>query len=97
VPGKGDYRIIISHAPQRPRADVYLFSPREAIPEFPIPLRAGETEPLLPLNQILHSLYDRAGYDLAVDYQQPPPDPPLSAEDAAWLDEHLRTVGIRMG
>lgn len=95
VQGQGDYRLIVSRAPQRPRADVYLFSLREAIPSIPIPLRPGETEPVLPLNQILHDLYDRAGYDLAVDYRQPPPNPPLSADDAAWLDERLRAVSLR--
>ncbi len=94
VQGQGNYRIIVSRAPQRPRADVYLFSLREAIPTIPIPLRPGEVEPLLPLNQILHDLYDRAGYDLAVDYQQPP-DPPLSTQDMTWLAEHLRAAGVR--
>lgn len=96
VPGTGDYRIIVSRAPQRPHADVYLFGLRDPIPAIPIPLHSGEAEPILSLNQILHDLYDRAGYDLAVNYQQPPPDPPLAAEDAAWLDEHLRTIGIRI-
>ena len=45
--------------------------------------RTGEPDPILALNQILHELYDRAGYDLAVDYSQPP-IPPLAADDADW-------------
>ncbi len=78
-----DYRIVISRSQQRPRADVYLFGVREPIPNFPIPLQPKEDEPVLPLNQILHELYDRAGYDLAIDYSQPA-DPPLMDDDAAW-------------
>ena len=69
---QSDYRLIVSRAPQRPHADVYLFTVREPIPAMPIPLQPGEAEPILPLNSILHALYDRAGYDLVIDYQQPP-------------------------
>ncbi len=94
-PGAGttDYRIIISRAPQRPHADVLLFSVRAPIPDAPIPLRDGEPEPLLPLNRLLHDLYDRAGYDLAVNDHQPA-EPLLAPEDAAWaaalIREHQR-------
>lgn len=78
-----DYRILISRSHQRPLADAYRFGVRDAIPDVPVPLRNGEPEPILMLNQILHELYDRAGYDLAVDYSQPPV-PPLVADDADW-------------
>ncbi|HEY52989.1 MAG TPA: DUF4058 family protein [Caldilineae bacterium] len=83
-----DYRIVVSRAQHRPRADVYLFSVRQPIPNIPIPLRPGESEPVLPLNQILHELYDRAGYDLAIDYSQPP-EPPLRKQDVAWAETLL--------
>jgi hypothetical protein len=80
---KTDYRIVVSRAQQRPRADIYLFGVRDTIPEFPVPLRRGETAPVLPLNQVLHDLYDRAGYDLAIDYSQAV-EPPLDEADAEW-------------
>jgi hypothetical protein len=57
--------LVISHSPG------VIFSLRDPIPTIPIPLRPGETEPVLNLNQILHNLYDQGGYDLAVDYHQP--------------------------
>jgi hypothetical protein len=44
---------------------------------------------------MLHSLYDRAGYDLRIDYTQAPPPPALSPDDAAWLDEQLKAAGVR--
>src|SRR5438309_144192 len=83
APGSNDYRIVISRSQHRPRADIYLFAVRDLIPAFPIPLRPGETAPTLLLNHILHELYDQGGYDLIIDYRQPP-QPPLSAGDAAW-------------
>ena len=84
-----DYRIVVSRAPFRPHADVYLFGVRDAIPDIPIPVQRGQTEPILPLNEILHDLYNRAGPDLAIDYGQPP-DPPLFDEDAEWAKRLLQ-------
>lgn len=81
--GQSDYRILISRAETRPLADLLPFSLREPIPSFRAPLQAGDEEPLLDLNRLLHDLYDRAGYDLRVDYTLDA-DPPLAPEDATW-------------
>jgi hypothetical protein len=78
-----DYRIVVSRAPQRPQAQVLLFGVRDRIPDVPVPLHADEPEAMLPLNTILHELYDRAGYDLAISYDTPA-EPPLTPADAAW-------------
>ncbi len=83
------YRIVISRSWQRPRADLYLFNLPQPIPSFLIPLRPGEQEPVLPLNKILHELYDQSGYDLAIDYGKLPP-PPLSAADRQWIIQLLQ-------
>jgi hypothetical protein len=88
-----DYRIVISRRQQRPHADLYLFNLRQPIPSFPIPLRPGEQEPVLPLNQLLHTLYDQGGYDLAIDYSRPV-DPPLAEADAHWATELLDSHSI---
>ncbi len=79
----GDYRIVVSRARSRPQADVYIFGVRDPLPHIPIPLHSGEDEPVLSLHQIVHDRYDRAGYDRAVDYGQPPVSQ-LSGEDAQW-------------
>ena len=79
----GDYRIVVSRAPHRPRAEVYAFTLRDPIPDFAVPLLSDDPEPVVPLNHLVHDLYDRAGYDLTIDYSQPPV-PPLSPEDATW-------------
>jgi len=89
------YRLLISRAEQRPRAEVYLFGIRDPIPTFRLPLRPGDEEPVVDLGRLLHELYDGAGYDLAIDYTQPPPPPPLPDEEAAWLDERLKAAGLR--
>jgi len=82
------YRILVSRAWTRPRAQAFLFNIQQPIPDTPIPLRRGEAEPRLPLNQLLHEIYDAAGYDLMVDYRRPPAGP-LDEATAAWAAEVL--------
>jgi Protein of unknown function (DUF4058) len=78
-----DYRILICRPRLSRDADLYYFSVRIPIPVIPIPLLPGDVEPNLELNEILHALYERAGYELSIDYQQPP-RPPLRTEDTFW-------------
>ena len=70
------YRILVSRGATRPRADLHYFSVRDPIPDFPLPLQPDEAEPLVATNQLLHDLYDRAGYDLQLKYGEEP-EPPL--------------------
>jgi hypothetical protein len=82
-PVESDYRILVSRAVSRPRAKLYPFGVRQEIPAIPIPLLPKDPEPSLELNTVLHALYERARFDLVLDYTHPPV-PPLEEEDAAW-------------
>lgn len=86
-----DYRVLVSRAETRPRAHLYLFGVRQPVPALPVPLRRGDQGPTLELNEVLHALYDRARFDLRIDYQGPA-EPPLNETDAAWaralIDAH---------
>lgn len=82
----GHYRILVSRAPERPRAELYPFNLRDPIPGFLFPLRAGDVEPIIDLNRLLRELYVRARYAQLLDYARDP-DPPLSADDLAWARE----------
>lgn len=83
-----DYRILVSRSHQRPLADLYEFSLQDRIPDILIPLQAEEPEPMLKLQQLIEGIYERGGYHLRIDYQQPPPPPALSLKDRKWL-QHL--------
>lgn len=83
-----DYRILVSRGNQRPTAQLYAFRLRDAIPHFPLPLKAGDAEPLVDLSAILSGVYDRAGFDLRIDYREPS-QPPLSQDDLNWLGDRL--------
>ncbi|MEG3877858.1 DUF4058 family protein [Microcoleus sp. herbarium7] len=91
---EANYRILVSRANQRPLADLYLFNLPDMIPAFPLPLRAGDAEPMVDLQGLLNGVYDRAAYDFRIDYTAPPV-PALSETDAAWADSLLRETGLR--
>ncbi len=78
-----DYRILVSRGTQRPRAHLHAFGVREAIPSFSLPLAPGDAEAIVEFNTIVHDLYERASFDLRLDYAQPPV-PALSDDDGAW-------------
>ncbi len=80
---ESDYRILVSPGRTRPRAELYALGVRQPIPAIPIPLLPKDPAPLLDLNAVLHSLYERARFDLVLDYAKPPV-PALEDEDAAW-------------
>lgn len=83
-----DYRILVSRATTRPRAHLYPFNLRDPISTFPLPLLPGDDEPAVDLGAIFHALYERARYDLSLDYTQPPV-PPVRDEDATWAWERV--------
>lgn len=88
------YRILVSREERRPLADLLPFTLRHAIPDCPLPLRRGDEDVIVPLNLLLHELYDRAGYDLRIHYGGEPA-PPLAEDDITWADVLLRRAGLR--
>ncbi len=78
-----DYAVLVSRPHRRPKADLVAFGVRDPIPTFPLPLRKGEEEPMVDLGRVLHALYDRASYDLRIDYRRETV-PPLSPADTEW-------------
>ncbi len=86
---KSTYRILLSRSEYRPQAELYPFELQEAIPSFPLPLRQGDREPIVNLQELINGVYERAGFDLAIDYTREPV-PPLTETDATWVKELLK-------
>src|SRR5712691_4437859 len=78
-----DYRVLVSRGSRRPRAQLYAWGVRQKIPTFVLPLLKDDAEPTVDLGAVLHALYDRARFDLRLDYTQPPV-PSLAEDDAVW-------------
>ncbi|NEQ22682.1 MAG: DUF4058 family protein [Microcoleus sp. SIO2G3] len=88
------YRILVCRGNSRPYADLYAFNLQDVIPSFPLPLRAGDTEPVVDLQMLINGVYDISGYDLVIDYNREPV-PPLAEPEAVWADALLREKGLR--
>jgi hypothetical protein len=89
-----DYRLLVSRGDCRPNATLYAFGVRQPIPPFPLPLKPADQEPTVDIGRILHDLYDRASYDLRLDYAGEP-HPPLASAESAWADQLLRQKGLQ--
>ncbi len=83
MPTGFDYRVLVSRGNERPLAELLVANVRQPLPSFAMPLLPEDNEPMVELNRLLHELYDRAGFDLRIDYSQPA-EPPLAVADAVW-------------
>lgn len=92
-----DYVVIVSRAWKRDGAamgfQVLPVLITDPLPCIPVPLRQGQDDVPLDLQYVFHRAYDAGPYRRgAVDYTQPP-DPPLTEERAAWVEQCLRVWG----
>jgi hypothetical protein len=94
-----DYLVLVNRAWRRIDAamgySIYPVFLTEALPVIPVPLRQEQAEVPLDLQFVVNRAYDNGPYRRgAIDYGQPP-QPPVPAELAEWLEQQLRAVGAR--
>lgn len=87
------YRLFIRRRERPHQARLYPFFVRQPIPPFPLPLLPDDAEPTVDLGVLLNTVYDQAGYDLVLRYDQPP-IPPLSDSDMAWAADKAPKPGV---
>jgi Protein of unknown function (DUF4058) len=92
--GPHEYLVHVSRQSQRPRGVLWPIRLFQRLPVISIPLRSGDPDTRLDLQAVLDATYDRAGYDLEIDYRKEP-RPPLKTELASWADQLLRSKGLR--
>jgi hypothetical protein len=81
----------------RRRSDEYQFYPirlRNRLPRIRIPLKEGDEDAVLDLQEVFDQSRAYAPYPERIDYSAPP-TPPLSPEDNSWADQILRSAGLR--
>lgn len=82
------YRVTLTRAGAS-MTDVWAVQLADRLPVLPVPLRAPDADARLDLTLALQIIYERAGYDLSINYDEPPPPPELSEEE-----ESLRQTTI---
>jgi len=88
------YFVILSRVEERAICEVWPIPLQQPLPAVPVPLRRGAVDAKLDLQLAFTTIYDVCGFDRAVDYSQPP-KVSLTPEDAAWVEDRLRTAGLR--
>jgi Protein of unknown function (DUF4058) len=89
-----EYLAHVSRADKRPRGLLWPIRLSQRLPEIKIPLLPDDPDARLDLQAVLNTAYDRAGYDLSIDYASDP-EPPLPPEWAGWADGLLIARGLR--
>jgi Protein of unknown function (DUF4058) len=84
---KCDYYVLVSRDQDRPKVGVWPLGLRDRLPVIPIPLTPPDADVLLDLQALLDRVYDAADYGKYVYGEVP--DPPLSAEEAAWARQFV--------
>ena len=73
--------------------DLYPIPLRDRLPAIAVPLRAGDPSVVLDLQPPIDLVYQLGGYGRRIDYGRPP-DPPLSADDAAWAAGRVAAAAV---
>lgn len=82
-----DYYALVSRIEERLRAGLWPAGLRERLPVIPVPLRHPHGDARLDLQEVLHRIYDAAGYEDYIYLGQP--HPRLLADDAAWAQQFV--------
>jgi Protein of unknown function (DUF4058) len=82
------FYLLVAHKEESPRCAVWPAHFRYPLPEIPVPLAPPDHDVSLNLQPLIEAVYVRSRYDQDIDYRQPLRPPP-SAEEAAWLKQHL--------
>ena len=91
---EADYYVHVSRRGDRPRGTVWPILLPQRLPVIAIPLKPEDPDVGLDLQTVLNTAYDRAAYDMVVDYQSEPA-PPLTGQSIAWAKGVLLAQGKR--
>ncbi len=89
------YLISISRVDDPHNFWVYPRTVRERLPVIPIPLAVGDRLASLDVQAVVNQCYEDGAYEATLGYREPPPPPPFDADDAAWIDDLLKSHGLR--
>jgi len=86
----GDYYAFVFRRDRAPQVDVYAWAIQRELPTIAVPLRAPDADVPLDLAAIVATAYDRGKYARKLQYDRPLA-PPLSADDAQWAQQRVKS------
>lgn len=88
-----DYVVHVSRADRRPKGWLWPIRLQQRLPVVAVPLRDDDPDAALDLQEVLNVAYDRARYDVEVNYRSDPV-PPLTGPAAEWAKSLLKEKGF---
>lgn len=86
---KAHYSVMLTRAKAN-QIELWPIRVQEQLPTIAIPLRPTDQDIPLDLQAVFTAIYDKAGYDLSLDYSQPPPLPAFDDVTQNWVSELLK-------
>jgi len=87
----GDYFVALFRTTRPGKCGLWPIGLRDRLPVVPIPLLPGENELRLDLSPMVNSIYVGSNYALSINYALPLSPPLKNADDAAWIEQLLRS------
>ncbi len=85
---RADYYAILSRSHLRPRATLMHWTLRDPLPTILVPLKREDPDVRLDLQAALTTVYDRARYNLSLNYRAEM-TPPFDERDRAWINQRI--------
>lgn len=94
IPGShaDPYRVVVVRAIRSEKFECYPAGIRQRLPRIRIPLRPGDRDAVLDLQQLIDQAWEDGGYS-DIDYARGPL-PKFEANDVEWIRERLAQQGI---
>jgi hypothetical protein len=84
------YTLLVSRAKLFRHCKVWPAHFQRPLPTIPVPLAKPDPDILLNLQPMIAAIYQRSRYERSIDYTKPL-SPPLRPDEAAWLEQQLRS------
>lgn len=85
---ESSYRVSLVRAGSS-QIHVWTLQLPDPLPTVPVPLREPDADCYLDLGLALRTIYERAAYDLSINYTEAPPPPALTTAEQQWVQQLL--------
>ncbi len=89
-----DYLVCLHRAGAKNKYQLWPTALQNCLPRIAVPLVDGVPDAVIDIQAILNRCYESGRYEIRVDYDEDC-SPPLSQENAKWIDELLRKKKLR--
>lgn len=86
-----DHYAFLCRAERLPHVEVFAWRLQQRLPTIPVPLAGDDPDASLDLQDIFTTVYDRGGYDYALDYDLGEITPRLMGDNESWAEDVLRS------